>query len=149
VIGSTQAMSNAFGQGEQTMTTEERLTRLERMNRRLTLALVFMGLAATLVVAAGTGQNDAVPEVVKARSFVLVDGNGKMRALLQLDKDGPSLELCGENEKPRLRLAASKSGAGVFLGGENGKARVGLIVNKDGPHVGLYDENGRLLRSLP
>ncbi len=48
------------------MTIEERLTKLERKNRMLTLALVFVVLAAVLVVTTGMGSAEAVPEEVKA-----------------------------------------------------------------------------------
>ena len=43
------------------MTTEERLARLERNNRRLTLALVLAAVVAGVVAAAGMARTDAVP----------------------------------------------------------------------------------------
>ena len=59
-------------------TFEERLTRLERKNRRLTLALLLTGVVAVLVVTIGMARTDPVPEKLKARGFELSDENGKM-----------------------------------------------------------------------
>ena len=70
------------------MTIEERLTKLERKNRRLTLAMLFTGVAAALVVTVGMARTEAVPDVVRAHSFELLDGNDKMRAALKVTKDG-------------------------------------------------------------
>jgi hypothetical protein len=56
------------------MTIEERLTKLERKNRILTLAMLLTGAAATLVVTIGMARTDAAPDVVSAHSFQLSDG---------------------------------------------------------------------------
>jgi N-dimethylarginine dimethylaminohydrolase len=72
------------------MTIEEHLTKLERKNRMLTLALVFVALAAALVVATGRGPTEAVPEEIKAHKFILVDTDGRVRAGLVVVKDGPA-----------------------------------------------------------
>ena len=106
---------------------KERLTRLERKNRRLTLALVSVGTAAILAVAVGMAASEAVPDEVKARKFTLVDANGKVRAMLTVDK----------------------SGTGVSLLDENGKPRATLTVLNTVPDLSLLDENGRVSGSLP
>jgi len=108
-------------------TIEERLTRLERKNRRLTLAVLLTGVAAALVVTVGMARTEAVPDAVRAHSFVLLDENGKVRAMLAVAKDGP----------------------GLRLSDENGKLRASLGVTEDGPGLHLLDENGRGLRHLP
>ncbi len=124
------------------MTTEERLTRLERKNRWLTLALLFMGVAATLVVTAGMQRTEAVPEVVKARRFLLVDENGKERAGLGMDKDGPFLDLRDENGKERARLGLAKAFSGLVLSSENGSA-VALAAGNDMQALTFMGENGK------
>ena len=60
---------------------------------------------------------------VRAKKFVLVDENGKTRALLALITDGPALVLFDENGEIRADLAVSMSKAGPAL-------------------LGLYDTNG-------
>jgi hypothetical protein len=156
--------------GNGTMTTEERLTRLERKNRWLTLALLFMGVAATLVVTAGMQRTEAVPEVVKARRFLLVDENGKERARLGLAKafsglvlssengsavalaagnDMQALTFMGENGKQRAVLMTLKDGhAGLAVLDENEKPRARLVVDKDGPGLNLLDENDKIRAAL-
>jgi hypothetical protein len=137
------------------MTTEERLEKVERelaQAKRRARRLVIAALACigVLVVAwAGvlqaTAQREAhvAPKVV-ARSFVLVDENGKTRAVLAGVKDGPALGLYDENGKTRAWLDVGEDGPGLTLYDENGKGRAMLAVGKDGPGLlGLYDENGK------
>ena len=103
------------------MTTEERLTRLERKNRRLTLALVLTGLAAALAVTAGMGPAGTVPDEVKAHRFTLVDADGKTRA----------------------RLGPSSEGASFILFDASGKGRAGFGMTKQGPEILMTDEKGK------
>ena len=131
------------------MTIKERLTRLERKNRRLTLALLLAGLAS----AAGCNilpgdQTRFVPTEVKANQFTLVDGNGKPRAILNVDKDGPTFGLLDENGKPRAGLGVGKDGPVLALFHENGNPRAGLGVSKYGPRLALCDESGKERVSL-
>ena len=105
------------------LTTEERLTRLERKNRRLTLALVLTALAAGLVVTAGMGpagpcrtrsrptgsrcgrgRQDAGPpgsEQPGARPSSWFDAAGKPTGRLRNDQAGPRNPLTDEKGKPR------------------------------------------------
>ncbi len=132
------------------MTTEERLTRLERNNRRLTLALVLTGLAATLMATAGMAGADAVPKQMRAGSFAVVDDNGKERVGLAVTKDGqPYLALQDDNGKNRVGLAVKKDGnPGLVLNDKKGNEGVGLVVTKDGPGLVFRDENGKDLVAL-
>ena len=125
------------------MTIEERLTRLERKNRRLTLALASVGMAAMLAVAMGQGAPAVVPQEITAHKFTLVDGNGKTRADLIMLKDGPSLSLYDENGKTRAELVALKDGSGLSLYDKNDKKRAELVALKDGSGLSLYDKNDK------
>ena len=101
------------------MTIEERLEnmerelgRLKRRNRWLlgAVLLVVGGLIApgvfeTTAVRARSQEARTTKEV-RARSFILEDENGKHRAWLGVDKDGPSLSLW--DEKGKIRFAAGK-----------------------------------------
>ena len=115
------------------MTTDERLDKLEkelarakRRNRRL-LAVVglVVGAFALVWIVARAGCN--AQSVIRANAFVLQDENGKARAELRMDKDGPGLSLFD---------AA-------------GKTRAGLTVVKDAPMLSLYDENGKAIWQAP
>ena len=94
------------------MTTEERLARLERNNRWLTLALVLAGLAAMMFGPAYMQLPKAVSKKVTAGRFVLVDDNGKKRAVLEVGKDGPSLTLNDDNGKNLVRAGGRKERVG-------------------------------------
>ncbi len=79
------------------MEIEERVAKLERKNRRLTLVLVLVVVAAGLAVVAGMAAPEAVPDVLRAHAFVLVSGDGKPRAGLAMDKVGPRIDVLDEN----------------------------------------------------
>jgi hypothetical protein len=82
---------------------EARLHKVRRQNKRLGQALV-----AVLVIAAACltmGATVQPPETVQARRLVLVDGNGKVRAVLGPSFDGGAcLSLHDGAEHPRLVL---------------------------------------------
>ncbi len=130
------------GAGKETregvMTLEERVENLER-------ELAHM-------------KRDRVEPEVRARSFVLVDDNGKDRAALAMTEDGPRLFLSDENGEPRVTLSVQKDGARLSLWDENGKNRVGLSVLKNGPGVSvtkdmpnltLMDGKGKVVWKAP
>ena len=96
------------------MTTEDRLEKLERelsrANRRnrcllavVGLAVVGLGLAwawnKTTATAQGQGAA-AAPKVIRAKEFILQDANGKLRAVLSVEKGEPGLHLYDEKGKP-------------------------------------------------
>jgi len=115
------------------MTIEERLEnmerevgRLQRRNRWLLGAILFV--AGGLIVPGVfkitairvRSQEAGTTKEVRARSFILEDEKGKVRAMLAVGEFGPRLSLYDEN----------------------GKVRAGLWAYKDGPGLALYDENG-------
>ena len=124
------------------MTTEERLTKLERKNRRLTLGIVLAGLATSLAAAVGMAAPGIVPDEVKARKFILVDDDGKGRASLYMSEDGAGLSLLDANGMTRVLLVASENGPGLFMFSESGKPSVNLTTRKNAPvSLGLLGEN--------
>ena len=140
------------------MTIEERLENMEREMRRVkrrnrwllgTILLIVGGLIApwvfeTTAIRARSKEVGTVKEI-RARSFVLEDEKGDVRAGLIVDKDGsPGLRLYDENGETR---AALKDGPGLSLYDENGKTRATLGVVKGGPGLVLLDENGQVIWS--
>lgn len=119
------------------MTLEDRLTRLERKNRRLTLAMLLTGVAAALVVTIGAARPEAVRDVVRAHSFVLLDENGKMRALLAVTENEPMLGLADENGRVRAGMAIDKGSPRFVLWDENSTEQASLSLSKKGPGLQL------------
>jgi hypothetical protein len=66
------------------MTTEERLTKLQRSLRRWKLGAI---LGVGLAVAMGSVRKDDVPDIVRARAFVLVGKDDTPRASLSVKRD--------------------------------------------------------------
>lgn len=75
----------------------------------------------------------------------LNDENGKPCVTFGVDKGGePDLSLHDVNGKRRAWLFVDKDGPRLSLHDENGMPRVGLGVLKDKPRMGLTDENGKI-----
>ncbi len=105
-------------------TTEVRLARLERGNRRLRLLFVAITLAVSVVLL--TGQADR--RVVVAEEFTLVNAAGQMRAAIWVCEDGT----------PCLKMVDNQ-----------GRGRIGLFFREDGsPAFQLHDTAGQLRASL-
>jgi hypothetical protein len=74
---------------------------------------------------------------------MLWDEKGKVRAKLDVSKDGPKLLMWDEKLYVRAKLAADPDGPGLTLDDENGKTRAGMVVGKDGPAMQLWDEKNQ------
>jgi len=107
-----------------TLTTEERLEKLERQNRRFKLA----GICGLLLVAAlvGFAATKGTPEVVDAREFRLVDEGGALRASWQCNKAETSFVMSypgapGTWMHSSVRIVCNDEGfSALVLGGKNG-----------------------------
>ncbi len=148
------------------MTIEERLEKLEkelaRVNRRnhTLLAVIIFGvvlLAAILLESRTTPEIGTtrtsesiseVEDVVRARSFVVIDENGKPRIILAMTENGPKLAFFDENQKYRIGLGEAKEVLGLNLSDENGESRALLFMDKDGPRLSLSDENEKIRATL-
>jgi len=86
---------------------------------------------------------------IRTNRLVILDDNGKARATLTVDKNGPRLLMVDENGRPRAFMGASKVGATLDLWGENGKGGATLSAHKEGPTLFLTDENDKTLWSAP
>lgn len=167
------------------MTTDERLEKLEKELIRtkrhnhwllataglvvlsLFLAKIFLGTEHS-AYAQGQGTEK---KVIHANTFILEDENGKMRATLAMEKNGPQLALFDEKREPRAVLAAPDDGprivltdekgnirawlmvigegSGLVLTNEKAKGGVELVVRKDSPALSMTDDKGKTLWSAP
>jgi hypothetical protein len=139
------------------MITEERLEKLEqelaRVNRRnrwlltvVVLAIVGLSLASTWTKTTAIAQAqgaEAAPKVIRANKVILEDENGKPRAELSVDKDGPALRLFDENGKGCAGLSIYKDTPSLFLRDKKDQLRADLALSKNGPTLNLFDENGK------
>jgi len=135
------------------MTTEERIGKLEhdlvaaKSRNRWTLT-------ALLLVAVGCGYNTitAAKSEIKARRFVVVDAQGKLRALLGVGDDGtPELSMSDVQGKPRASLHVAADGRPTLgMSDAQGKPRAVLGVAADGaPRLGMFDAQERKIWSAP
>ncbi len=76
--------------------------RLERQNRRLKMAGLIALLAVLSVVL--MGQAETVPDVIKAKRFIVVDDDGNERVLLGSTIRGYGLELFDYEGRIRMEL---------------------------------------------
>ena len=155
------------------MTTEERLDKLERKYRRLLLA--GGGLVAVLVTAFLLGATSQdVKDEIRAHSFVVVDKHLKVRAMLRAGKSSPSLILYDEKERPGIMLGMDKHGedwelklfdknerirfwadtTDLVMYNKNGRPSVGITSRigqrgKPGANLTLFDDNGKSIWSAP
>jgi hypothetical protein len=104
-------------------------------------------LSAKIAAAQGTLAKALGQKVVRAQRFEVVAKDGKVRAVLDVDKDGrsPRLRLCDKDGNVRARLGLGKDGApGLLLWGKGGEARAML----DLLGLRLADEDGKERASL-
>lgn len=129
------------------MTTEERIQKLERNNRRLGIGITILVLFGGTIVA--TSATSVPPQDLVVRSLSVVDENGKTRASLMADVYGAGLQLLDEDGNVRAELVSKKTGTALTLrdGSENGNVR--LAIGKNGPNLILQDSNGNKVSSLP
>ena len=131
------------------------------MNRKqyvLTVALSMLtGLLGGLVSSwlfVGTpvfAQKTEVADIIRARSFELVDKDGKLRAGLGLsDYGGPSLFLYDKNGKNRAGLGLADGVPILMIRDKDGKTRAGLGLSDDGgPRLELYDKDEKVIWTAP
>jgi len=139
------------------MTTNERLERLEkelvrtrRCNRWLLTAL---SIVAGICVLVGifelkTAEGQIGGKIISANTFILEDGNGKVRALLGLDKFGPTLSMLDLNGEVRIELGMGRSGPQLALFDEDSKIRAYLNLNIGDPALTLYDKTDEIRAAL-
>lgn len=106
----------------------------------LGLAVVCL-LVAVGAVGYGAGKADAVPEVVRAQKFELVDATGRVRAALMFKVGGwPKPGAEGESEE-EIEIEQIPE---LVLFDEQGTKRATLNVDRHGSWFGLRRETGKL-----
>ncbi|HEV8306134.1 MAG TPA: hypothetical protein VGW35_00590 [Methylomirabilota bacterium] len=153
-------------------TVAERLTRLERENRRLKhmVAAGLVGLVAVLLM--GQAPVAQAPRIVEAERFVLRDPSGNVRATLSVTSEGGTgLSLMNKDGTVGALLVTVDAGSALALGDPHGAVRIELgktaeawglslrdprdvpraklLARETGSHLELFDAKGIRRVSLP
>lgn len=124
---------------------EERIGRLERMNRVFVAALTIL-LAAILLSAVRVSQT---VEVVQARKIQLVDDQGRVRIELRHNEEETGLFIMDEAGDTRLGAAQfAHGGGGYALHGPNMKGAAVLYLAGEGS-LSIYDSLGSRTARFP
>jgi hypothetical protein len=121
---------------------EVRIERLERQNRLFRRGALTCMVALLSVALLGQTPTKhprkaaptpapAVPEKIEAQSFVMKDGNGKIRAELSMAATGPALKLLDESGSPLMTLSlndGSPKGPMMRLSDAQHQAGISLTV---------------------
>ena len=141
------------------MSIEERLEYIERelvcqkrRNRWLVFIVLLVALGAVIPAVLETtafraGAAAGAGNEVRANAFILEDKNGKVRALLDANEDGPILYFNDKNGKTRAWLAVWETGPDLVMFDEDGKTRIAIKVDENGPGLTLYDEKRAIIWS--
>ena len=144
-----------------------RLTRLERSNRRMKLAL---GAAVLAVVGLGftgfvnhNGNQPASRREIQTQRLVILGEDSHPRAMLAGLEDGSSFFLSGPDQytnigsggaaggaavggfavlKPRVRFMIDGEGSRVEFLDPGGQKRMVFMLDKEGPAVRMFDPDG-------
>lgn len=108
----------------------KRLEKLETKHRRLKgcALLFFMGVGVALLSAA----EDRKEKTTDVEKLVLRDGEGRMRAWLGVEKEGPGLHLLGADGGDQADVCLTKDGLVLRLNDRGGKVQTGVNLNKKG-----------------
>ena len=122
----------------------EQLQRQNRMLRWLNLAWL---LAIMLIVGLGQSRRPQADEM-RAQRFVVVDENGKQRAVLGMASGGPELAMMDTSDRVALQLQVPKvpdKGA-IYLNDPELSAGLELAMTMNGPVLHLNDRSGNRVR---
>jgi hypothetical protein len=131
------------------MNIERRITRLERTNRRWR----FIALGVTLIgaVMMGAAKRDEIPELIRARTFQVVDAKGRTAVDISSWKLGGWFQTNGYTKAgtayDQVLIAANDSGDGMIsIKSAKGKKLVGITATKGGNGaISTYSATGKEL----
>jgi hypothetical protein len=131
------------------LSIEERLSRLEKANRQLKIALLAVVVLAggSLWLSKAPGVRAQAPQwqqTIEAQGFVLRDSAGRPRAKLGVTGENwPFFQLLDDRGVQRVRLSAVQEGGVLGFADGSGRPRATLGLTEEGPGLFLYDASGR------
>jgi hypothetical protein len=118
-----------------------RLDALERENRRWKRVLLLA--AAAVAAAALLGMSAPPTKTLDLEVLRILDGRGKVRALLASGDEGPMLSLFDDAGRLRANLGVAKEGPSLDLLDTAETPRAQLTVDgKQNPHLDFTDAKG-------
>ena len=133
------------------MTLEERVSLMEKQNRRLKVGLGVLALVVAAGVVMGATRQTPLGETVEAQAFMVKDKQGKIRAALATFEGQATLQLYdADGKRHRMELTVLPTGqTSILLSGTNGIQRVSVGVTTQGDaSLQLNDVNGKKRASL-
>jgi len=127
------------------MTIEQRLGRLERQNRVMNGGLVLLLMAAVgggVLGFAGQQKGAGVPDVIRAKMFLVVDDAGELAVALTGLEGGGHVRIYDDKGKTAVTLSGTEHGGIVRT--QNGKGkRLVLLGWDDGGEGTVTTYNGK------
>ena len=129
------------------MDLQLRIERLERSNRRLKRVAAAVLLAAGAAVAMGQASPEK-PKTLSAASFVVVDDEGRQRAVLGMEDGAPVFVFSNSAGREVVRLEVPTVGerAAMYLIDPVERSRLELAMTMNGPVIHLTDAAGPRVR---
>lgn len=129
---------------------QETISRLEQSNRKLRRMVYVVFTCTMLLLLAGITERfgmDLIPrEVIRAKSIILEDANGIVRAELSATESRTMVSLFNDQGLPSIAMASTENEPGVHVYDEQGIRKAAFGLNQDGASLTFMD-NGGLQRS--
>lgn len=129
---------------------QDKLTHLEKSNQKLRRMVYIVFTCTMLLLLAGITERfgmDLIPrEVIRAKSIILEDANGIVRAELSATETRTMVSLFNEQGLPSISLASTDNEPGVHVYDEQGIRKAAFGLNQEGASLTFMD-NGGLQRS--
>ncbi len=141
-----QPSPNIMEQGQNAVSIELRVVKLEKQNRRLRFGIVVLA-----VLFGYLALSDILPESVivqqtlmESKELKLLDNDGQPRLFLRMFSRVPVLQLLDDTGKPRMSLGLRFDDSPfIDLSDKSGRTRATLEMTPDDkPSLQLFDENG-------
>jgi hypothetical protein len=115
---------------------QERLSRLERSNRHLKVALLAGVLCVSVVVTMGAVST--APKVLEAEKIILRDAAGNERGQLFANENAWGMVLFNKNSTKAATLVVSDTINGIVLFDQNGNLRQTITTNLDQSELNMF-----------
>jgi hypothetical protein len=127
------------------------IDRLEAQNRKLKIAgLCVLAVIGLAMLKGCGGRSPLGGAVVEAQRFIVRGTDGKPRAVLGLiDKDRTYLSLYDSDGKQRAAVGVEDDGPSVKLYNAEGKMQAVLDLLGERPRLMLFDANGHVSHKAP
>ena len=126
------------------MQNEERINGLETQVRTLKRIVYGFGCLLVAGIVVGATSLQTVPDVIQAKKFEIVNGEGKKVVVLANNpQQGGMFFLANKDGKLVASISAPASGGSLTIHNKHGKALVGIGVDADGGILEVRNKDGQ------